>query len=124
MDRPIVYVGAIPQDVDLLLTNKNAMVGLGFALQAILGTTTLEDGLVCTPTSPATMTVNIGHGSIYSQQNIDNSAYGSLAAATPHQIEKQGIVLGVTNFSCPAPSTSGFSVAYLIEASYEDVDGG
>jgi hypothetical protein len=124
MDRPIVYAGAIPQDTDLLNTNKDAMIGLGMFAQAILGTTTVYDGLICAPTAPATMTVNVGPGSIYSQQNIDGSAYGSLAPDTTDQIVKQGIVFGETNFSCPAPATSGFSVAYLIEASYQDQDGG
>jgi hypothetical protein len=124
MDRQVIYAGAIPLDTDQLLQNRSTMTGLGFALQATLGTTTIADGLPCTPTSPATMTVNVGAGSIYSLQNVDNSAYGSLTADTTDQIVKQGIIQGVTNFACPAPGTSGFSVAYLVQATYQDVDGG
>lgn len=124
MDRQICYIGAIPQDIDLLLTNKNTMVGLGYLIQAILGANIAVDGLACTPTSPATMTVNVANGSIYAIQNIDGSAYGSLASDTAHQIMKQGIVLGTTNFSCPAPVTSGQSIVYLVEAIYQDLDGG
>ena len=57
MDRQIVYVDAIPQDTDILNTNKNAMVGLGFLIQAILGGSTVLDGLACTPTGPASLNV-------------------------------------------------------------------
>jgi hypothetical protein len=124
MNRQIVYSGAIPLDTDQLSQNKNTMVGLGFLMQAILGTTTVADGLACTPTSPASMSVLVAQGSIYEVENIDNSAFGSLAADTVNQIVKQGIIVGNTTFNCPAPGTTGFSTAYLIQASYQDVDGG
>jgi hypothetical protein len=124
MDRPIVYSGAIPLDTDLLGTNKDAMIGLGYALQAILGTGTVVDGLACTPTGPAGMTVNVAPGSIMSLQNVDGTAYGSLAPDTTHQIVKQGIVIDTTNLSCPAPGSVGQSINYLIQAAYQDVDSG
>jgi len=124
VDRQMVYPGAIPQDTDFLNTNKNVMVGLGYLMQAILGTSTAVDGLACTPTGPATLTVNVATGSIYSLAQIDATAYGSLPSDTVNQIVKQGIVIGTTNFACPAPSTSGQSVVYLIQAAYQDVDGG
>jgi len=119
-----VYVGQIPQDVDQLKQNKNVMIGLGYALQAILGTGTLVDGLACNPTAPASLAVTVGPGSIYSLQNVDGTAYGSLAADTTDPIVKQGIIMSTQTFNCPAPSTSGFSIVYLVEATYEDVDGG
>ena len=124
MDRQIVYVGQIPQDTDLLLTNKNTMIGLGYLMQAVLGTSTLVDGLACTPTSPASMSVQVGPGSIYSQTSVDATAYGSIAADTTDQIVKQGIIMSTQTFSCPAPGTAGQSVVYLIEAQYQDVDTG
>src|SRR6185312_12697827 len=122
VDRQIIYPSAIAQDTDLLNTNKNMMVGLGYALQAILGANTLVDGLACTPTSPATLTVNVAGGSIYSLTQIDATAYGSIASDTTDQIVKQGIVIGTQNFPCAAPVTSGQSVVYLVEAAYQDVD--
>jgi hypothetical protein len=124
VDRQIVYIGQIPQDVDQLKQNKNTMIGLGYALQAILGTSTLVDGLPCAPTAPASLSVTVGPGSIYSQQNVDGTAYGSLNADTADQIVKQGIIMSTQTFSCPAPGTSGQSVVYLVEVAYEDVDGG
>ena len=38
MDRNIVYPGSIPLDTDLLTVNRNAMIGIGFLAQAVLGT--------------------------------------------------------------------------------------
>ncbi|QEL18705.1 hypothetical protein [Limnoglobus roseus] len=124
MDRQIMYTGAIPQDTDQLLQNRNTMVGLGYALQAILGTGTYVDGLACTPTSPASLAVNVAAGAIYSQQNVDGTAYGSLAADTTDQIIKQGIVLATTVLNCPAPVTSGQSINYLVQVAYQDTDSG
>jgi hypothetical protein len=125
VDRVINYVGAVPLDVDLLNTNKNLMIGLGFALQAILGGSTVVDGLACTPTGPASLQVLVAQGSIYSTENVEGTAFGSLGSDTSHQILKQGITaLGNTAFTCAAPSTSGQSIAYLIQGQYQDVDAG
>jgi hypothetical protein len=124
LDRLIAYIGQIPLDTMFLIPDKNAMVSDGWVAQGILGTGTLFSGLGCTPTSPAGMTVNVAPGSVLSQQNIDNSAYGSLTSDTTHQIMKVGINPGTLNFSCPAPATSGQSVVYLIEAAFVEEDTG
>jgi hypothetical protein len=124
VQRQIIYLGAIPQDIDLLLTNKHAMIGSGWIAQATMGTGTLFYGLGCTPTSPAGMTVNVAPGCVFSQQNIDNNAYGSLDADTSDQIIKVGISPNTQNFSCPAPVTAGQSVVYLVQAAFSEVDGG
>ena len=122
MDRQIVFPGAIPLETDLLNTNKFAMVGLSKLASAVLGTSNTVNGLACTASSPASMTVNISAGEIYSLQNIDGSAYSSLPADTTHQIVKQGVLLDAITLNCPAPTTNGFSINYLIEAAYQDVD--
>ena len=44
-NRRIVYPGQIPLETDILATNKESMIGLGYALQAALGTGTSVDGL-------------------------------------------------------------------------------
>lgn len=123
-DRQIAYVGAIPQDTDLLLTNKNTMVGLGYLIAATLGTAVSVDGLACTPNTPAALNVLVGPGSIHSLQNVDGTAYGSLSADTVNQVMKQGVVAATTTLSCPAPATTGQSVVYLIQAAYQDTDAG
>jgi hypothetical protein len=124
LDRIIVYPGAIPQDTDLLSQSRNVLVGLGSALQDILGSSTICAGLPCTQTAVASLAVLVGAGRIYSLQNIDGTGYGSLAADTTHQIVKQGIQADAVTISTPAPGTAGQSINYLIEASYQDVDSG
>lgn len=124
MDRIIVYTDEQTIDTDFLNSEKNTMIGLGLLIQAILGTSTIVDGLACTPTGPASLQVQIGQGAIYSNVNVDPSAYGAIAADTTHQIMKQGIQLGTKLLTLTAPVTSGQSVNYLIEAQYEDVDTG
>ena len=122
MDRQTVYPGAIPLDTDILSMQRNAMVALGYALQACVGTGTVADGLACTPTSPASMTVNVGQGSIIALETIEATAWGSLAADT-NPLVKIGInAEGVTPFTLTAPGTSGQSINYLIEASFLEAD--
>lgn len=124
MDRQIVYPGSIPLETDLLNTNKNAMIGLSKLAAAILGTSTFLNGLACTPNSPADLTVKVAPGEIYSLQNIDGTAYSSIAADTTHAILKQGIMLDQATLSCPAPVTAGQSVNYLVQVAYQDTDAG
>jgi hypothetical protein len=126
MDRQIVWPGAIPLETDILNTNRNTMVALGRLTQDVLGSSTLVSGLACVPTSVASMAVNIGPGAIYGLQNIDNTAYSSLAADTTDQTVKQGVLLASagTQLTMTAPTASGNSVIYLIEAAYSEVDTG
>ncbi|MBE8915080.1 phage tail protein [Enterobacter kobei] len=123
-DRVIVYPGAIPLETDLLYTNKFSMIGLAKLASMIMGTTTYVRGLACTPTSPASMVVNVSAGEIYSLQNVDGTAYSSVSADTTHSILKQGLLMDAVSFTLTAPSTSGYSVNYLIQATYSDTDGG
>ena len=80
MDRQIVYPGSIPLDTDLLSIQRNVMVAMGYLAQATLGSTTIADGLACTPTSPASLSVVIGPGSITQFGVVDSEAFGSLPA--------------------------------------------
>jgi hypothetical protein len=122
MDRQIIYPGAIPLETDLLNTNKYGMVGLSKLAAAILGTSTMLNGLACVPDSPASLNVSVAAGEIYSMQNVDGTAYSSLAADTTHQIVKQGIRMDASLLSCPAPGTAGQSINYLIQVTYTDTD--
>jgi hypothetical protein len=122
--RPIVYPGAIPLDTDVLGTNQNIMEAIGYALQLVLGTTgTVVDGLACGPTTPASMSVVVGPGSISTMETIDATAYGSIAADTADPLVKMGINTTSTTFALTAPTTSGNSINYLLEASFEEADG-
>ena len=120
MDRQLVYPGQILPETTLLQMTKDAMIGLAKLSAAVLGTSTAVNGFAVTPTSPASLQVYAAPGEIYSLQNIDGTAFSSLAADTTHQILKQGILLDQATLSCPAPATAGQSINYLIEAAYAD----
>lgn len=124
MDRIITHVGAVPRSVDILSTNKNLMVAMGYLMRSVLGTSLSVDGLACTPNSPADLTVKVGPGSIHKLENVDGTAYGVIDADTTNQIMKQGLAEAPQSFSCPAPTTTGHSRVYLIQAAYQDQDAG
>lgn len=121
MDRNLVYPGSIPLDTDLLSLNRNAMVAIGYLAQAVLGGSPIVDGLACTPTTPASMTVTIGPGSISQISVVDTLAFGSLPADAGDLV-KMGVNLSSTSFTLTAPSTSGQSVNYLIQAAFQESD--
>jgi len=124
LDRQIVYPGALPRDVDILNPEKNTMLSFGALLRSVLGTTSVVDGLIGTQTTVPSLSINIGQGSITSLQNVDNTAFGSLAADTTDTIVKQGFNLTTTVLALAAPTTVGWSQNYLIEATFAESDTG
>lgn len=123
MDRQIIYPGQIPLETDQLSQNRASMLALGKLIAAVLGTGNVVNGLTVAPNSPAALNVVVSPGEIYSLQNIDGAAYSSLPADTTHTCMKQGISLDATTLNCAAPTTAGFSINYLIEATFQEVDG-
>lgn len=123
MDRNIVYPGSIPLDTDLLTINLNTMIALGALLQATLGTNSVVDGLSCQPTSPPSMGVVVGPGSITQIGVVDALAYGSIGANASAQTVKMGININPSSFSISAPTSAGQSVSYIIEAAFQESDG-
>lgn len=118
----LVWPGAIPLETDLLNAQRNTLIALGFLIKDLLGANTVVGGFGCTPGTG--LTVSIAPGRIYSLQNLDGTAYSSLPADLTHQVMKQGILLDAATLDVPAPTTSGDSINYLIEAAYEDSDTG
>jgi hypothetical protein len=123
MDRPIVYAGELPRSADFLGFAKSALYGLGGLAQAVLGASTCVSGLPCAPTSPASLQVTVGQGSIYEQETVDATAYGVLGTDT-NTIVKQGLLNSPATLTITPPSTSGYSQVFLVEAIYSDVDSG
>ena len=123
VDRQFVYTGAIPQDTDLLNTNKNLLYGLGYLIQTTLGTITCATGLVAAQTSTPSLQITIGPGAIYAQETVDATAYGDLGTDA-NTVMKQGLLKAAQTLTLTAPTTSGYSQVYLVEAAYQDVDGG
>lgn len=124
MKRQIIYPGQIPLETDLLATNKNTMIALAKLTAAIIGTATMVNGLTCAPNVPAALSVVVSPGEIYSLQNIDGTAYSSIAADTTHSIMKQGISMDAVTLTFPAPAMAGQSINYLIQAAFSEVDSG
>jgi hypothetical protein len=122
MDRNIVYPGSIPLDSDLLSINRNTMIGLGYLAQAVLGQSTIADGLACSATSPASLAVTVGPGCLTQLTVLDTLSFGSLPADATDPLVKMGINTSSSSFSVTAPSTSGQSINYLIEASFLESD--
>ncbi len=124
MDRLILQPGAIPLDTDGGSIQRNTMIALGYLMQATFGTSTIVDGLACMPTIPASMTVDVGQGSIISLSTIDATAFGSLPVDNTDPLAKMGTnAIGSVPFTLTAPTTSGQSINYLIEASLQEADG-
>jgi hypothetical protein len=121
-DRIIVYPGELPKSTDFLMSQVNQMVGLGYTLGALVGSGTYVTGLACTPTSPASLTVNVGPGAIIATSVVDSTAFGGVGANSAPLV-KIGVNQTSTAFALAAPATSGQSINYLIEAIFEEVDG-
>ena len=122
MDRQTIFPGQIPLETDLLNTNRNAMTAIAKLAAAMFGTGAVTNGLAVTQTTVASMQVSVAPGEIYALANLDGTAYSSLPADTTHQIMKQGISLDAQLLTLAAPGTAGFSVNYLIEATFSETD--
>lgn len=122
MDRPIVYTGEQGRSTDFMFGQRSALVGLSKLAEAVLGTDTLISGLTVGANSPAAMNVVVQPGQIYELEMLDATAYGILPADTTHSIVKQGLLMDALTVACAAPVTSGYSINYLIQATYQDQD--
>ncbi|HQT75082.1 MAG: hypothetical protein B7Z59_06985 [Acidiphilium sp. 37-67-22] len=122
MDRTIVYPGAIPLDTDILNLNRNVMAAIGALGAAVLGGGMVADGLACTPSVPASLTVTVAPGSITQLGPVDANSYGSLPQDIAQQTVRMGINLDPVTFTLAAPASSGQSVNYLIEATFSEID--
>lgn len=126
MDRRTAYAGALGASQDILYAGRHAMVGLGYALQDLMGASGVQIfGSACGPTTPtASLAVVMAPGRIYAPaQPLEATAWSSLAADTTDTLTKQGINLTSTTLTgFVAPGTAGQSINYLIEGQYQDVD--
>ncbi|MGU3387296.1 hypothetical protein ACLBYG_22490 [Methylobacterium sp. D53M] len=119
MDRRLSYIDANPDILDLLLNARFAMEGLAKVSEAVFGQNSVVAGFTCTPTSPASMTVNVGPGMVYQMAALESAAISALNADT-HQVLKQGLSREITPLTLVAPTTVGTAVNVLIEVAYSD----
>lgn len=127
MDKSPAYAGQVPLDtLQFNQPQRNMEFALGFALKATFGTTTLVDGLACTPTSPASLSVNVGPGAMIFNTTVDTlvSGFASLPVDNTTPLVKIGINSALTILGpFTAPVTAGQSQNYLIQASFSETDG-
>lgn len=122
MDRQIIYPSQQPSADHLLLASKFGLTALAKACGGFLGdASTVVTGFAAAPTSPASLTVNIAAGAMYTPAAIDSGAYSTVAADTT-VVLKQALSLAVTPLAFTAPATAGQSVNYLVQAAYQEVD--
>lgn len=124
MDRVIVYPGSIPLDTDLLNTNRNTMVAIAALASATLGTLPSIDGLTVTPSAAGGLAVDVAPGSMSVLTPIDGAAYGSLPANPNAAVMQTGINTGIVTLPLVGPTTPGYAVAFMIQASFLETDGG
>ncbi|MDR6381842.1 hypothetical protein [Paraburkholderia caribensis] len=123
MRRVETYVGQQVYEWLFSSQAQHTMTAIAKLCAAMLGTSVTVNGLGCTPTTPASMTVQIAPGELYQLESLEATTCGTLPADTTHQILKQGIRLDTfTTGTFAAPVTSGQSINYLIEAQYQDSD--
>jgi len=123
MRRIETYVGQQIYEWMFSAQAQYNMTALAKSCATAFGTTTFVNGLACTPTSPAGMTVQVGAGELYQMEAIEATVCGTLPINSTYSILKQGIQLGsYTTATFAAPSSSGQSISYLIEAQYQDSD--
>ena len=123
-DRAIIYPGQVPLETDLLKTNQFSMVGLAKLCAAVFGVAGMANGFATTQSTIPALTVSVAPGEIYSPQNLEATAFSSLAADTTHTVVKQGISLDAVTLAITPPGTAGFSINYLIQVGYQDTDTG
>lgn len=125
MNRNTNYPGQVPLETDLLKTNQFGMVAVAKLSAALFGgAASVVNGLAVTQSVVPALSVLVAAGEIYSPQNLEASAYSSLPADTAHTVTKQGISLDPVTLAIAAPTTAGFSIAYLVQAAYQDSDTG
>lgn len=117
----IVYPIEVPYAQDILSGAKDAYVGMGLFIDAVLGASTQLNGFDCTASSPAALTVDVHAGQIYTLEVTDPTQYGVLPADS-HPLMKQGILLDRVTLNTSAPITVGDSVNYLVQVAFSEVD--
>jgi hypothetical protein len=122
MDRATVYTQEQGRSVDFLFAQRATLIALARLSQAAFGSGTIVRGLAVTPNSPAALNVVVGIGEIYTMAQVDATTWGALGADTTDIVLKQGLNMSAQTVSTPAPTTSGYSINYLIEAQYQDQD--
>lgn len=122
MDRQIVYPKSQPRAEDFLNLNKDVAQALGMVARVLAGKSSIQIGFDCTPTVPASMAVNLDSGALTKYGAIDSSPYGVLGSDAS-ETQKIGVKNVPTVIPVTPPANPGQTIAYLIQAAYQEFDG-
>jgi hypothetical protein len=127
MTRRITYANQLANSLYALQDQKEAMIELAALTHTVLGTTTYFDGFPCAPTSPPSLAVQVGGGTMYSYQVVDATDFGEppsvINADTTDHITKLAWTFDTDNISITPPATVGFSRNDLIQIAFVEADG-
>jgi len=122
MNRSIIYTQEQPRTFDILNGWRDALIAAGYLQQDLAGnTTTVVTGFAATPSSPASLVLNLTAGRIYELSAADATQYGSLPNDTD-LIMQQGLAAAQTVTLTTAALSAGQSQWALIEVSFGQVD--
>jgi hypothetical protein len=102
------------------------MLDSSILAQSILGTSTLLYGLTCVPTGPASLSVVINPGAIFSYEEINETAFGVLPTLPidTNQVLKYAYITDpVTPPAIVPPVTVGDSRNDLVQFQFSEADG-
>jgi hypothetical protein len=122
VDRPILYSEEQGRTFDILWGLRDALIALCQLEQDLSGTIGAQlAGFGATPTSPATLTINLAAGSIYQQSAVDSTSYGALASDT-QIIQQQGLAATQQVALTTSGLAGGQSRWALVQAQFAQVD--
>lgn len=122
MDRSIIYPVEQTRGYDFVSFEHDVLVGLGDAVNDILGTmTTVVAGVTATPTNPASLAVTLTGGRVYALANADAVTQGDIVA-DPTNIIQQGMINAQSVTLSTTGLTAGQSRFALIQASFQQSD--
>jgi hypothetical protein len=121
-NRVIYYSQEQVRSFDQLWAVKDALFAAAFLQQDLAGgTTSVVSGLAATPTSPATLSINLTTGRIYQQSALDATAWGALASDST-LVMQQGFAAAQAVALTTAALSAGQSQWALIQAAFSQSD--
>jgi hypothetical protein len=122
VDRPIIFDEEQTRTFDPLWGWRDALIALANLEQDLSGTIIGQmAGLVGTPTSPATLAINIGPGRVYQQSAVDSTSYGALAS-DPAIVQQQGSAAAQQVLLTTSALSAGQSQWALVQCQFAQVD--
>lgn len=120
--RSFIYDEEQVDPFDILWQFKDILASIGSLQMDLAGqNTTVVTGFNPTPTSPASLSINLGSGHIYQQSVMDGTAYGALASDST-LVQQQGVTPAQTLTLSTAGLSAGQSMWALVQAQFSQVD--